>query len=156
METCGRAGGDVTAGPTLHPAGERSGPLGVRRSFKSFVSLGELEGRSPWLDRMVAVKMLLRGGLAPLTNDGRERFRREALALSQLSHAGIATVFDFDSEEDHDFLVMEFVPGGTLESRLREGPLPLVQIQSLGAAIASNAFRPGFGRHFTPDVEPRR
>src|SRR5262249_46530423 len=38
---------------------------------------------------------------------------------------GIATVFDFDSEGDHDFLVMEFVPGGTLESRLQEGPLPL-------------------------------
>jgi serine/threonine protein kinase/tetratricopeptide (TPR) repeat protein len=88
------------------------------------------------LDRMVAVKMLLRGALGPLSNDGRERFRREALALSRLSHAGIATVFDFDSGGDHDFLVMEFVPGGTLESRLREGPLPLVQIQSLGAAVA--------------------
>ena len=78
------------------------------------------------LDRMVAVKMLLRGALGPLSNDaGRERFRREALTLSRLSHPGIATVFDFDSEGDHDFLVMEFVPGGTLESRLREGPLPL-------------------------------
>ncbi len=49
---------------------------------------------------------------------GRERFRREALTLSRLSHPGIATVFDFDSEGDHEFLVMEFVPGGTLESRL--------------------------------------
>ena len=67
---------------------------------------------------------------------GRERFRREALTLSRLSHPGIATVFDFDSEGDHEFLVMEFVPGGTLESRLQEGPLPLEQIQSLGAAVA--------------------
>jgi serine/threonine protein kinase/tetratricopeptide (TPR) repeat protein len=89
------------------------------------------------LDRIVAVKMLLRGALGPLSNDtGRERFRREALTLSRLSHAGIATVFDFDSEGDQDFLVMEFVPGGTLESRLREAPLPLAQIQSLGAAVA--------------------
>ena len=54
-----------------------------------------------------------------------ERFRREALTLSRLSHSGIATVFDFESAGDHDLLVMEFVPGGTLESRLREGPLPL-------------------------------
>src|SRR4030095_13308577 len=79
----------------------------------------------------------LRGGLGTLRNDtGRERFRREALTLSRLSHPGIAMVFDFDSEGDHDILVMEFVPGGTLESRLREGPLPLVQVQSLGAAVA--------------------
>ena len=89
------------------------------------------------LDRIVAVKMLLRGALGPLGHDsGRERFRREALTLSRLSHAGIATVFDFHSEGDQEFLVMEFVPGGTLESRLREGPLPLEQIQSLGAAVA--------------------
>jgi serine/threonine-protein kinase len=89
------------------------------------------------LDRIVAVKMLLRGALGPLGHDsGRERFRREALTLSRLSHAGIATVFDFHSEGDQEFLVMEFVPGGTLESRLREGPLPLGQVESLGAAVA--------------------
>ena len=107
---------------------ERIGAGGMGEVWKAH------DGR---LDRIVAVKMLLRGALGPLSNDtGRERFRREALTLSRLSHAGIATVFDFDSEGDHDFLVMEFVPGGTLESRLREGPLPLVQIQSLGAAVA--------------------
>ena len=89
------------------------------------------------LDRIVAVKMLLRGALGPLGHDsGHERFRREALTLSRLSHAGIATVFDFHSEGDQEFLVMEFVPGGTLESRLREGPLPLGQVESLGAAVA--------------------
>ena len=89
------------------------------------------------LDRIVAVKMLLRGALGPFGHDtGRERFRREALTLSRLSHAGIATVFDFHSEGDQEFLVMEFVPGGTLESRLREGPIPLADVQSQGAAIA--------------------
>ena len=89
------------------------------------------------LDRLVAVKVLLRGALGCLGDDtGRERFRREALTLSRLSHAGIATLFDFDADGDRQFLVMEFVAGGTLEARLREGPLPLVQIQSLGAEIA--------------------
>jgi serine/threonine protein kinase/tetratricopeptide (TPR) repeat protein len=107
---------------------ERIGAGGMGEVWKAH------DGR---LDRIVAVKMLLRGALGPLSNDaGRERFRREALTLSRLSHPGIATVFDFDTEGDHEFLVMEFVPGGTLESRLREGPLPLAQIQSLGASVA--------------------
>jgi serine/threonine-protein kinase len=97
--------------------------------------MGEVwKAHDPRLDRIVAIKMLLRGALSD--DAGRERFRREALALSRLSHDGIATVFDFDSEGDHDFLVMEFVPGGTLESLLREAPLPIAQIQSLGAAAA--------------------
>ena len=84
--------------------------------------MGEVwKAHDPRLDRIVAVKMLLRGALGPLGHDtGHERFRREALTLSRLSHAGIATVFDFHSEGDQQFLVMEFVPGGTLESRLRE------------------------------------
>ena len=86
------------------------------------------------LDRTVAIKMLLGGAL--VDEASLERFRREALTLSRLSHSGIATVFDFDSARGHDFLVMEFVPGGTLESRLRRGPLPLDEVRSVGAAIA--------------------
>jgi eukaryotic-like serine/threonine-protein kinase len=86
------------------------------------------------LDRTVAIKLLLRGALGD--ESGRERFRREALTLSRLSHPGIATIFDFDSEADHDFLVMELVSGGTLDSRLRQGALPLDEVRLLGAAIA--------------------
>ena len=86
------------------------------------------------LDRTVAIKRLLRGAVADDTHH--ERFRREALTLSRLSHPGIATIFDFESAGDHDLLVMEFVPGGTLESRLREGPLPLAEVRSIGASIA--------------------
>ena len=67
--------------------------------------------------------MLLRGALGDAT--ARERFRREALVLSRLSHPGVATVFDFDTQDGYDFLVMEYVPGGTLESRLAAGPLPI-------------------------------
>jgi serine/threonine-protein kinase len=96
------------------------------------------------LERLVAVKMLLRSALGDATR--RERFRREALALSRLSHPGVATVFDFDAREGHEFLVMEYVPGGTLESRLVAGPLPLDTTLQLGAAIADaleNAHRQG-------------
>ncbi len=96
------------------------------------------------LDRVVAVKMLLRGALVDATS--RQRFRREALVLSRLSHAGVATVFDFDTQDGYDFLVMEYVPGGTLDSRLATGPLPIDRMLHLGAAIADaleNAHRHG-------------
>lgn len=96
------------------------------------------------LDRDVAVKMLLRGTLGHATR--RERFRREALVLSRLSHPGVATIFDFDAHEGFDFLVMEYVAGGTLESRLAQGPLPINTVLEMGARIADaldNAHKQG-------------
>jgi serine/threonine-protein kinase len=96
------------------------------------------------LDRDVAIKMLLRGTLGHTTR--RERFRREALVLSRLSHPGVATIFDFDVQAGFDFLVMEYVAGGTLESKLTEGPLPMEKVLTMGAAVADaldNAHRQG-------------
>jgi eukaryotic-like serine/threonine-protein kinase len=84
------------------------------------------------LDRDVAIKLLHRAG----DEKSRARFRREALVLSRLSHPGVATIFDFDSREGCDFLVMEYVPGGTLASRVAAGPLPVEQVLRYGAAIA--------------------
>ena len=96
--------------------------------------MGEVyKGRDLHLDRDVAVKVLLRGSLADPT--ARERFRREAHVLSRLSHPGVATIFDFDTQDAVDFLVMEYVPGGTLQSRLREGPLGLDDVVRLGTEI---------------------
>jgi serine/threonine protein kinase/Flp pilus assembly protein TadD len=85
------------------------------------------------LDRDVAIKFLLR----ETEYDGRnERFRREALALSRLSHPGVATVYDFDVHKDQEYLVMEYVGGGSLESRIANGPLAIDNVLSIGAALA--------------------
>ena len=89
--------------------------------------------RDQHLDREVAVKVLLRGSLDD--PGARDRFRREAHVLSRLSHPGVATIFDFDRQDEIDFLVMEYVPGGTLESRLRGGPLPIDEVIRIGAEI---------------------
>jgi len=97
------------------------------------------------LDRDVAIKMLLHGTLRDATS--RERFRREALVLSRLSHPGVATIFDFDIRNGCEFLVMEYVGGGTLQSRLEAGPLPVDDVLRFGIAVAEaldNAHRHGF------------
>lgn len=90
--------------------------------------------RDEHLERDVALKVL---HSASRSDEGaRKRFRREAQALSLLSHPSISTVFDFDSFEGIDFLVMELVEGQRLEDRLRGGPLPERDVAELGAEIA--------------------
>jgi serine/threonine protein kinase/tetratricopeptide (TPR) repeat protein len=86
------------------------------------------------LDRDVAIKLLVRGVLDDAVS--RKRFRREAHVLSRLSHPGVATIFDFDSLDGVDFLVMEYVSGGSLQARLAHGFLPLEELIRLGTAIA--------------------
>ena len=71
--------------------------------------------------REVALKVLPTGTLAD--ESARKRFRNEALALSKLDHPNIETVHDFDSKEGVDFLVMQYIPGETLDAKLATGPL---------------------------------
>ena len=86
------------------------------------------------LDRDVAIKVLPAGTLGDET--ARKRFRKEALTLSKLNPPHIATVFDFDTQEGVDFLVMEYVPGETLKEKLDGGPLPEKDVTRLGLQIA--------------------
>ena len=86
------------------------------------------------LDRDVAVKVLPSGTLAD--ENARKRFRKEALALSKLNHPNIATVFDFDTQEGVDFIVMELVEGASLAETLKTGALAEKEISELGAQIA--------------------
>ena len=88
----------------------------------------------PHLERDVALKVLPEGALAD--GDRRARFRREALSLSRLSHSAIGTIFDFDTQDDVDFLVMEYVPGESLAARLERGALPEAEALELGLQIA--------------------
>jgi serine/threonine-protein kinase len=86
------------------------------------------------LQRDVAVKVLPPGTFAD--DVARKRFRKEALALSKLNHPNIETVFDFDTQDGTDFLVMEFIPGETLDKKLAGGPLPEREISRLGMQLA--------------------
>ena len=91
--------------------------------------------RDEHLGRDVALKVL---GAGHGSDDSlRRRFRQEARALSLLNHPSISTVFDFDSEDGTDFLVMELVEGQRLDTLLKDGPMEPRRVAELGAQIAA-------------------
>jgi TolB-like protein len=91
--------------------------------------------RDERLERDVAIKVLPAGSLAD--EEARTRFRREALALSRLNHPNIATIHDFNTEGDVDFLAMEFIYGITLEEKSRSGILPETGVVKIGRQAAA-------------------
>jgi serine/threonine protein kinase/tetratricopeptide (TPR) repeat protein len=87
------------------------------------------------LERDVALKVLPSGTLTD--NSSRRQFRKEALALGKLSHPNIETIYEFDTQDGIDFLVMEYVPGNTLAERLGSGALPEKEVVALGMQITA-------------------
>src|SRR5256714_5713630 len=70
------------------------------------------------LDRRVAIKLL-----GPQADP--VRFEREARAVAALGHPNICQLYDYGESEGSRYMVLEYLPGGTLEDRLRPGtPLP--------------------------------
>jgi eukaryotic-like serine/threonine-protein kinase len=90
--------------------------------------------RDERLERDVALKVLPAGALAD--EETRKRFRREALSLSKLNHPNIATIHDFNTDRDVDFLVMEYIPGVTLSAKSLAGALPEPEVVALGRQAA--------------------
>ncbi len=90
--------------------------------------------RDERLERDVALKLLPPGAVAD--EERRKRFRKEAMALSRLNHPNIATIYDFDTERDVDFLAMEYISGATLGEKLASGPLPEADVLRLGRQAA--------------------
>jgi serine/threonine protein kinase len=81
-------------------------------------------GRDEVLGREVALKRL---GLAPGgTMPDLARAEREARLAARLNHPHVVAVYDLVTEDDEQWLVMEYVEGTTLAALVqREGPLPL-------------------------------
>jgi len=98
--------------------------------------MGEVyRARDTRLDRTVAIKVLP----SHLSDnpDRRQRFEREARAISALQHPHICVLFDVGREEDIDYLVMEHLEGETLAERLLRGALPLDQARRIAIEIAA-------------------
>src|SRR6476469_8681396 len=86
------------------------------------------------LDRTVAIKVLPPSRTQDLT--ARQRLAREARVIAGLSHPNICPLFDVGQQNGADFLVMEFLEGETLASRLARGRLPLDQALRYGIEMA--------------------
>jgi serine/threonine protein kinase len=86
------------------------------------------------LQRMVAIKAL--GPNVAATSPARKRFLREARSSARVRHDNVVQVYAVE-EQPLPFLVMEFIPGETLQQRLdRAGPLETAEVVRIGRQIA--------------------
>ena len=90
--------------------------------------------RDEKLEREVAIKMVSKGVLA--SEEARRHFRWEALALAKLNHPRIASVYDVGEQDGADFLVMELVQGQSLATKLRAGPLEVMEATAIARQVA--------------------
>jgi serine/threonine protein kinase len=85
------------------------------------------------LDRTVAIKIL--PPHLSSNPEAKQRFEREARAISSLNHPNICTLHDVGHQDGIDYLVMEFLGGETLANRLAKGPLLPEQVLQYGIEI---------------------
>ncbi|PWT92423.1 MAG: hypothetical protein C5B54_03540 [Acidobacteria bacterium] len=115
-------------------AGRRLGPYEILAPIGAG-GMGEVyRGKDTRLDRNVAIKILP----SHLSDniDLKQRFEREARTISGLNHPHICTLHDVGDQDGINFLVMEYIEGETLASRLSKGALSLDQTLRYGMQIA--------------------
>ena len=83
------------------------------------------------LERDVAIKTLTESSFVRLVG-----LKPEAWAMATMTHPAVAQIHGVESWRGRPFLVVEFLAGGTLEDRLREGPLAPSQAVSVVARLA--------------------
>ncbi|HXN73485.1 MAG TPA: protein kinase [Candidatus Acidoferrales bacterium] len=113
--------------------GTRLGPYEVIAPIGAG-GMGEVySARDTRLDRTVALKILpLHLADAP---EVRQRFEREARAVSSLNHPNICALYDIGRQDSTDYLVMEYLEGQTLAKRIEQGPMPTPELLRVGIQI---------------------
>jgi prepilin-type N-terminal cleavage/methylation domain-containing protein len=95
-----------------------------------------LKGSDPALARVVAIKVL-----APelsFLGSARLRFAREARAAASVAHEHVVAIHAVDSWKGLPYLVMQYVPGNSLQARIeRDGPLAVREVLRIGMQVAS-------------------
>ena len=114
-------------------SGTRLGPYEIQSPLGAG-GMGEVyRALDTRLQRIVAVKILP----SHLSEDpeAKERFDREARTISSLNHPNICTLHDVGHQDGVDYLVMEYLEGETLASRLNKGALAPDQVIKYGIEI---------------------
>ncbi len=106
--------------------GHKLGPYEIEAAIGAG-GMGEVyRARDTRLERSVAIKVLPTRFAE--NTDARQRFDREAKAISSLNHPNICTLHDVGHQDGIDYLVMEYLEGETLEDRIKRGPIPLEEL----------------------------
>ncbi|MCE9561713.1 MAG: protein kinase [Planctomycetes bacterium] len=97
------------------------------------------KARQRALNRVVALKVVLSGGHASVSQ--RVRFLAEAEAVASLNHVGIVGVYEFGTWDEQPYMALEFCAGGTLADRLRGTPITprdaTVMVERLACAVVA-------------------
>jgi eukaryotic-like serine/threonine-protein kinase len=114
--------------------GSRLGPYEILAAAGAG-GMGEVyRARDTRLDRIVAIKVLPEHVAAD--PQFRDRFDREARAISALAHPHICTLFDVGEQDGTAYLVMQYLEGETLADRLSGGALPIEQAIQVAMQVA--------------------
>src|SRR5580692_1870373 len=115
-------------------SGTKLGPYQIE-SLLGAGGMGEVyRARDTRLDRTVAIKILTQG--LPDTPEVRQRFEREARAVSSLSHPHICVLYDVGNQDGIEYLVMEYLEGETLAARITKGPLSTTDLLRFASQIS--------------------
>ncbi len=97
--------------------------------------MGEVyRARDTRLGRDVAIKVLPADRLAD--EDRRRRFVQEAQAASALNHPHIITIHEIESADGHDFIVMEYVRGKSLDALIPRQGMRLAEVLRIAIPVA--------------------
>jgi eukaryotic-like serine/threonine-protein kinase len=133
-------------------AGAKLGPYEVVAPVGAG-GMGEVyRARDTRLDRTVAIKIL--PAHLSSNSEAKQRFEREARAISSLNHPNICTLYDVGHQDGIDYLVMEFLEGETLADRLMRGPLPSEQVLKYGVEICEGLEKAHRGGVTHRDLKP--
>src|SRR5262245_2984001 len=115
-------------------AGSRLGPYEILTAIGAGGMGDVFLATDPRLDRRLAIKVL--HTVDQHDAAARERLRREGRAAAALDHPYICKVYEIGEAEGRTFIAMEYVEGETLESRMRQGLLPIRQAVEIAHELA--------------------